>query len=107
MSRKENVAPEALAAAVNLWALDALRLTVASAANRRALTEAGLLPALARILKAALSRLHSLAAVLGAPYPSPQALRSQPIMSVDIHSEAALCKLGGLLSASCELRSVV
>lgn len=80
VSRRENVAPQALAAAVSLWALDALRLVVPSAVNRRALAAAGLLPALARILKAALSRLHSLAAVLGAPQPlcpRPEALKGQ------------------------------
>ena len=60
------MASAALQAALSWWALDALRVAVASAPNRACLVEAGALPALAAVLKAALSRLHSMSAVLGA-----------------------------------------
>jgi hypothetical protein len=65
VSRKENVAPAALQAALSWWALDALRTCVASIPNRACLAEAGALQALAAVLKAVLSRLHSMTAVLG------------------------------------------
>ena len=65
VSRKENVASAALQGAVSWWALDALRIAVAAAPNRACLFETGALPALAAVLKAALSRLHSMSAVLG------------------------------------------
>jgi len=61
------VASAALQAALSWWALDALRVAVASAPNRACLVDAGALPALAAVLKAALSRLHSMSAVLGGP----------------------------------------
>ena len=65
VSRKENVAPAALQAALSWWALDALRICFASGANRACLADAGALQALAAVLKAVLSRLHSMTAVLG------------------------------------------
>ena len=84
VSRKENVASAALQAALSWWALDALQVVVASTPNRAWLVEAGALPALAAVLKAALSRLHSMSAVLGgalpfcahAPWPRPDATAS-------------------------------
>ena len=63
------MASAALQAALSWWALDALRVAAASAPNRATLVEAGALPALAAVLKAALSRLHSMSAVLRAAPP--------------------------------------
>ena len=56
---------EQLQAVAGLHFLDALRFAARSRHNRATLLRQGLLPALARVLKAALNSLNSLAAVIG------------------------------------------
>jgi len=63
--RREQASPAAMEAAVGLAPLDALIPASRSAPNRATLVAAGTLPALAAILDAGISRLNTLAAILG------------------------------------------
>jgi hypothetical protein len=63
--RREAADAAAAGAGVRLAPLDAVGITSRSVPNRATLLAAGLLPALAGILDAAISRLNALAAVLG------------------------------------------
>jgi len=101
VSRKENVASAALQAALSWWALDALRVAVASGPNRVCLVEAGALPALAAVLKAALSRLHSMSAVLGATPPLPPCALSPTRCHCSSNSTACSCCTYMALSHPC------
>jgi hypothetical protein len=65
--RREQADATAMSAGVRLAPLDAVAIVARSSPNRATLLAAGLLPAVAGILDAAISRLNALAAVLGKP----------------------------------------
>ncbi|KAK9836952.1 hypothetical protein WJX81_002248 [Elliptochloris bilobata] len=63
VARREHASASELASGLNMGALEALRISARSAANRAALLQLDVLPALAGLLKAGTSRLGTLAAV--------------------------------------------